>query len=487
VRRIAAVLSATAALLATTIAAATANRNQDRFNHAKHAKLFPLCSTCHEGVLQTGSAMFPVARDCVSCHDGTIQPRVEFTPPSAMTPSNLRFTHEVHGREALRANPSDSTIRTRCQACHAEPAAPRMEVRHTVVGNCLTCHKLPAEHLAVPDSSCTTCHLPLARATQLARADVARFPKPPSHDAPGFELAGHGRLAAPAHVGGVSGSCATCHAREFCITCHVNAPEVAAIQALEPDARSTAIAARLPTPASHREPEFATAHARAASAKGATCASCHTRQSCAACHQAPAPRQVAALPAAGPGRGPGAAIERRMPATHTAAFREGHGPEASARSASCSGCHIRAQCLDCHRPDPSGQNPRQAYHPAAFVTRHPAAAWSRQANCSDCHNPGQFCQTCHLQSGLSAGKSRLGAKGYHDAIPNFSLGHGQAARQSLESCASCHAERDCTACHSSVAGGFRFSPHGPGFNPDRLLKKNPSLCVACHGTSIPQR
>jgi hypothetical protein len=130
---------------------------------------------------------------------------------------------------------------------------------------------------------------------------------------------------------------------------------------------------------------------------------------------------------------------------------------------------------------------RQAYHPAAFLTRHPSAAWSRQANCSDCHNPGQFCQTCHLQSGLTAGANRLGGRGFHDAIPNFSLGHGQAARQTLESCASCHAERDCTACHSSVGGGFGFSPHGPGFNSERLLKKNPSLCVACHGTAIPRR
>jgi hypothetical protein len=176
-----------------------------------------------------------------------------------------------------------------------------------------------------------------------------------------------------------------------------------------------------------------------------------------------------------------------MPATHTASFREGHGAEASARPATCSGCHVRTQCLDCHRPDPSTTNTRESYHPAAFLTRHPSQAWSRQANCSDCHNPGQFCQTCHVQSGLTAGANRLGGRGYHDAIPNFSLGHGQAARQSLESCASCHAERDCTACHSSVAGGFRFSPHGPGFNSERLLKKNPSFCVACHGTSIPRR
>jgi hypothetical protein len=156
-------------------------------------------------------------------------------------------------------------------------------------------------------------------------------------------------------------------------------------------------------------------------------------------------------------------------------------------------------CLDCHRPDgarPSGDvlqsgNERQSevtrrsgFHPRAFLTRHPSSAYAREANCSDCHNPAQFCQSCHQQSGLVA-TSRVGQRGYHDAFRGFSLGHGQAARQTLESCASCHAERDCTACHSAVGGGFRFKPHGPGFDAERSRSKNPTLCVACHGRAIP--
>jgi hypothetical protein len=138
-------------------------------------------------------------------------------------------------------------------------------------------------------------------------------------------------------------------------------------------------------------------------------------------------------------------------------------------------------CLDCHRPEATQQS---RYHAQGFLTRHPSAAYAREASCSDCHNPAQFCQSCHQQSGLVA-TSRIGQAGYHDVFRGFSLGHGQAARQSLESCAACHAERDCTACHSAVGGGFRFNPHGPGFNAARLLSKNPSLCAACHGTAIP--
>jgi hypothetical protein len=80
---------------------------------------------------------------------------------------------------------------------------------------------------------------------------------------------------------------------------------------------------------------------------------------------------------------------------------------------------------------------------------------------------------------------RLRGTGYHDAKQGFLLNHGQAARQSLESCVSCHAERDCLTCHSAQ-GARRFNPHGPGFDPGTLKRKSPSMCTACHGTNIPE-
>jgi len=36
-------------------------------------------------------------------------------------------------------------------------------------------------------------------------------------------------------------------------------------------------------------------------------------------------------------------------------------------------------------------------------------------------------------------------------------------------------------------GGRHIDPHGPGFDPDRLIKRNPQVCTACHGTNIPTR
>jgi hypothetical protein len=337
----------------------------------------------------------------------------------------------------------------------------------------------------LPSSACATCHVPLSEAPGLTTEDIARFPKPRSHEAPGFILGGHGKDAkGPGPAGSpraVAASCATCHVQNFCISCHVDAPESPTIRALAMDARSPAYAHVLTAPPSHAARDFLRTHGRAAQRANATCATCHTQQSCLSCHVGVPSRAIAALPTAGPGRARGAQLVRAAPVTHTREFRERHGAEASARPTTCETCHVRETCLECHRPEGARQS---AYHPRAFLTRHPSSAYAREANCSDCHNPAQFCQSCHQQSGLVAA-SRIGRAGYHDAFRGFSLGHGQAARQSLESCASCHAERDCTACHSAVGGGFRFNPHGPGFDAARARSKNPSLCVACHGRAIP--
>jgi hypothetical protein len=262
----------------------------------------------------------------------------------------------------------------------------------------------------------------------------------------------------------------------------VNAPDVPAIQALAPDPRSLAHTAELEAPAGHRDPAFLRRHGGQARKEAARCAVCHTQESCLACHTA-SPASVQAIPAAGPGRGRGATIRRERPTSHGLDFSELHAEPASARPQSCSGCHTRADCLSCHRPDAADAAP--GYHPAGFLTSHPAAAYTRESSCSDCHNQGQFCANCHLNAGLVS-PGRLRGAGYHDAKQSFLLNHGQAARQNLESCVSCHSERDCLTCHSAT-GGRRFNPHGPGFDPGTLLRKNSSMCSACHGSAIPGR
>jgi hypothetical protein len=302
---------------------------------------------------------------------------------------------------------------------------------------------------------------------------VASFEQPASHEDPAFSIAaGHGKLADRGDR-----SCAVCHARDFCIQCHVNAPELRVIQALAPDRRALALKAELRAPATHRESGFQSRHGRSASRGPAGCAFCHTRQSCVNCHRT-APGFIAALPDSGAGRAPGAATEPKRPESHGADFADRHGARAGATTAACSTCHARSECLECHRPA-SGDN---RYHPAGFLTRHPAWAFARQAECAGCHNQNAFCVTCHQQSGMVSSGPLRG--GYHDADRGFFVNHGTAARQTIESCVTCHAERDCLACHSARSGR-RFNPHGPGFDPNALARRNPQTCSACHGRNIP--
>lgn len=239
-------------------------QQSDGFDHPQHAKVFPTCTACHAGAKDGTVALLPSGQGCVSCHDGTIQRRVNWTPPPPEA-TNLRFTHAEH-RQGVRARTrADSTLA--CQACHTPQGAPWMTVERAVLPQCLGCHGVRTAHLEAPDTACATCHLTLAQATALSTADVKGFPIPPSHQAAGFMAAGGHGAQARAGTGsatyGVAPSCATCHAREFCITCHVDAPETPTIQSLASDPRSLAIPAELEAPASHAQGGFLTKIGRA--------------------------------------------------------------------------------------------------------------------------------------------------------------------------------------------------------------------------------
>ena len=461
------------------VSAGRAQQAAPRFDHPRHAKLFVACATCHAGAELTGQPMMPSAASCASCHNGSTEKRVEWAPRSGPRMSNLRFDHVRHA--TIRRTRGDTT--STCSDCHAASGASWMRVSGPQASQCVSCH-VPsgAPHLSQPDSACASCHVPLPDAS-LPASRIAGFPAPASHRSSNFMTrAGHGRDAERPGRQRVAASCAVCHARDYCTSCHVDALEVGAIKALGADPRSLAIRHELIAPPSHRAPGFESAHGKLATQRNASCQTCHTQESCLNCHRAAAPGPVLALFKAGPGRGPGAATVRQAPSSHSPSWRSRHGPFASASIRNCASCHAREECLSCHLPASANRN---GYHPPGYLTRHPADGYSRSSACADCHNTGEFCQTCHNQAGLTSRRTLLGAAGYHDGNRQFLFGHGQAARQGLESCVSCHIERDCLTCHSSVKGRG-FSPHGPGFNPEQMLRKNPQLCTACHGTAIPR-
>ncbi|MBI4545790.1 MAG: hypothetical protein HY703_11385, partial [Gemmatimonadetes bacterium] len=280
--------------------------------------------------------------------------------------------------------------------------------------------------------------------------------------------------AAPAQA---TANCAICHARQSCARCHANAETVPAIAALEADARVAALLrakpAEYPLPADHRRSDWVSRHGARARAEPRSCANCHVQPSCQACHTGSgASRAIAALPAPAPGGPAGVRITRAPGLVHPPGFATAHQAAAAAEPVECSACHRQSFCADCH----AGQA-RPRFHLANFLARHGTESYARELDCGSCHSSETFCRACHASTGRAA-RGRLEA-GFHNAQPLWLLQHGQAARQDLESCTTCHAQRDCTRCHSRK-GGWGVNPHGPGFDAERMAGRNRVVCARCH-------
>jgi hypothetical protein len=526
-RRAAAALLALAAGVA--LADARTTRADERaFPHLAHARLFPSCAGCHAAIVDstdprrasgltdpaTARERFPPPELCAECHTDRERPIPPWRGPTAQA-TNLAFAHDAHAR-AQR----DSMQRIDCAACHALPGETRrMAVGRARPAACLACHAPGTPHLA-ESSPCATCHVPLVAATRLSPARVAALPRPPSHEAGDF-VARHGRLAMAAPSGA---QCAVCHSTESCARCHMNAAALPSVAALGRDARvAAATAGRAPSyhrPASHADPSWQTTHGAMARRSTATCANCHAQRSCATCHVGSGARSViATLPAPAPdaaaqgvrlrrvGAGgdanvdgaPSVAGSARVPQRipprdpprdpvpsaspppadttyavriHPADFARAHAAAAGTQSPRCASCHEQSFCAACH----AGEG-RRRFHPVDFALRHAPAAYGRERDCRSCHNTEAFCRACHVSSGLASGGRRDVA--FHDAQPRWLLQHGRAARQGLESCTTCHAQRDCMQCHSTR--GLQVNPHGPGFDPRRMAARSRVACIACHG------
>lgn len=438
---------------------------QQQFPHARHAGLFPTCAGCHRGVAEGDTTAFYsiTAEECAACHDGTRLKTVELAPPHRHA-TNLRFTHAAHSK----------IVPLKCEGCHKEAGTDnRMAVRLPDPMTCLGCHQPDAKAHVAWDTHCAKCHFPLAEATALSKDDIAEFPKGPDHEDPDFVLV-HGRIASQG-----TETCATCHTRDSCARCHLNAEQVPAIAGLGTDARVAALVAGRPgvwpKPASHEAQDWAFSHFEQARASIETCANCHARQSCETCHSgASEPAVIAKLPSR-PSTGPaGVRITRvlTMPPSHTADWISNHASAASMGAPNCSTCHTETFCSDCHagaaKPD---------FHPADFVTRHATEAFANENECASCHSREAFCRDCHTGLGMAASGS-TGAS-FHDAQPDWLLAHGQAARQDLESCTTCHEQRSCLRCHSAKTG-WRVNPHGSGFDGDDVAGKSTQACAICH-------
>lgn len=442
--------------------AAAAGAQEEAFPHDRHARLFPLCAGCHEGVPSGDEASsFPDPSLCARCHDGVQADTVRWTPPPRR--SELRFTHPAH----IQAVAREDTVLA-CEDCHERPGAePMVGVFRASQDTCASCHA----H-ATPDhyvtGACAGCHVPLAE-TVWSADRIASIAEPADHEPPDpFLAASHGTASHDEIE-----RCATCHTRDRCTACHVDASRVAEIQALPVAPASLSLpaaGARYPRPASHTDPAFLEGHAPADASE---CATCHVREDCASCHLDVRVPPFLALFSAADVTAPGVGIVASAPASHDSPFfMSDHPALASTAAGLCASCHTRPFCADCHD---DARSP--VFHDRDYVQRHAATAYGQDMECANCHSVEVFCRACHVESGL--GSSGRLTVGYHDAEPVWLLRHGQAARQSIESCQSCHKQRECLQCHSQT-GSFQVSPHGPDFDARRAQERNPAICFACH-------
>jgi hypothetical protein len=514
-------LAATVVLAFTTgtlFAAEHVARREDRFPHAKHARMFPVCTGCHAGIpTEAGQTRFPAPSVCAQCHNGTDQRRVDWNRPEVDS-TNLHFSHRTH---AAAVPPADSVT---CQGCHTDRSVadsagrrPFMAVARAAPESCIACHSHSASAHLADDNRCLACHVPIVAARALTDARVARLPRPASHERPDFPQNHTTTMAV------VRERCAVCHTRESCARCHVNAASLASIAALGSDARIARAVSAKPAvygvPSSHRSTEWRYVHGQDARAQIASCANCHARPSCTVCHigrgaadvigKLPAPERGGLrgvmlerarswppsvdrsdrVSAGGPSESPAVvspvssrprtAIERgawsadsvRVVRVHPAGFEKNHRAAATTGQLTCTGCHTQRSCADCH----AGEG-RRRFHVPNFATRHAADSYARERDCSSCHSTEAFCKSCHESVGVGATGRRNVA--FHTAQSNWLLQHGRAARQGLQSCTGCHLQQDCMQCHAQ--GGWSISPHGPNFDASRMASRNRQICLACH-------
>ncbi len=464
-----AALALVALSLAAASWAATPWQQQERpFPHARHEGLFPVCTGCHQGIATGDTArFFPDSTACLTCHNGTVRARIVWSKPT-LPPTNLRFTHQDHPLQ-----PEGSARPPTCLTCHQDPAGSgRMSVRSADAETCLRCHRAES-HLA-KDRDCTKCHVSVAEARSLSEEAVAEFPEPDWHRSDSFPTA-HAPSPEVAQA-----TCAVCHARESCERCHLNSDALEPIRRLATDPRVAASvkgkAPSYPKPASHASGTWGTGHAAAASAGVTECANCHVRSNCRVCHQSGPAQPFQSLPSRSPDDPRGVHMGP-VSQVHPAGWATRHGAEAADGGATCEGCHAQDFCVECH----AGQTtPR--FHPPNFLQMHGPDAYASDVECVSCHNTETFCRACHAGAGLSS-RSRLDVA-FHTANPFWLVGHGQAARQGLQGCVTCHSESDCMQCHAAV-GGWGINPHGPDFDPSRLRELAPFSCLPCHRTGIP--
>ena len=199
-------------------------------------------------------------------------------------------------------------------------------------------------------------------------------------------------------------------------------------------------------------------------------------------------------------------------------FVRRHTDAARLADASCASCHTQESCIDCHNgvdlikvdlpgkdlmsphaPRLSGIDRGQGkrilkVHDLNFKFTHGIAAQGKTADCQTCHSQQQFCATCHMAGG-NVNQAHFKPSTHQQAgfvtlgIGSGGGAHALLARRDMESCASCHdaegADPTCVTCHMDADGvkGTDARTHAKGFRAGEQgsWHSDPGAnCFTCH-------
>ncbi|MCX6134172.1 MAG: cytochrome C [Ignavibacteriales bacterium] len=347
-------------------------------------------------------------------------------------PATIKFSHRFHVRDAGAA----------CADCHT--AAPTSTLATDTLlathENCKSCHE---EQL---NSKCAFCHTNDDPSTYAASALPKRN-----------LLFSHKR-----HVETLKVECEKCHtgvdkaeigvsvaipAMPSCNTCHNDVKASNACEGCHVDMAAL-------RPREHNRTDFVREHKMVARISTSTCASCHTQESCADCHNG---SDLLKIDVAGKDL-----MSLRSP---------------------------RLTSID------RGQGMRTAkVHDLNFKFTHGLAVEGKTSDCQSCHNQQTFCATCH-ESGGNVNQGRFQPESHRK--PGFATigvgsgggAHAKLARRDIESCASCHdtqgTDPACITCHMDSDGikGTNARTHQPGFMAGEhgSWHTDPgATCYVCH-------
>ncbi len=347
----------------------------------------------------------------------------------------IKFSHKYHQTE----------IETTCGDCHTQAVASTRAADNLLPqkSDCAECHDVEEE------DDCSICHFE-AENTRRAFKPVARE-----------LLFGHKK-----HVERLDGKCETCHQNlnevdfsdsnsmpdmAVCSTCHDNQQATLECQICHSNTLNL-------RPSDHTA-DFLVSHKNIARFDQETCASCHSDNDCAECHD-------------------GAAL-----------FATESGGNMQSRSPFFPAIGPGTRSLTISR-----------VHELNFRATHPLQAQGRTSDCAVCHETRSFCQDCHESSGVVvAGKPIWHGGPDWGALAGVTgTGggrHAALAKRDMESCAACHSNEGndptCLLCHTDFDGVRGTNPrtHERGFanrfgEGSDFHEDESALCFSCHTDSM---